>query len=62
MIGWIQANLGTILVTLLLIALVALIVVKLYRDKKRGGSVCGSCGGGCAACAMRGACHKQEQK
>ena len=58
MIGWIQANLGTILVTLLLIALVALIVVKLYRDKKRGGSVCGSC----AACAMRGACHKQEQK
>ena len=55
MTQWLSANLGTILIALLLFAIAAAIVVKLIRDKKRGRS---ACGGNCAACAMRGGCHK----
>ena len=57
--GWFTENLGTIVVSLVLIAIVALIVVKMIRDKKKGKS---SCGCGCANCAMRGSCHSMEKK
>ena len=57
MLSWLTANIGTVLITLLLIAVVVLIVVKLRRDKKRGVS---SCGGNCAHCAMRGNCHQKK--
>ncbi len=56
MLSWLTANIGTVLISLLLIAIVAGIAVKLRKDKKRGVS---SCGGNCSGCAMRGACHKQ---
>ena len=56
MFAWLGENLATILISLLLIAMVAAISVKLYRDKKKGKS---SCGAGCAHCAMHGACHKK---
>jgi flagellar biogenesis protein FliO len=55
MLLWLETNLGTILVALVLIAIVALIVRKLIRDKRSGRS---SCGCGCANCAMHGKCHK----
>ena len=54
MFAWLSANLGTILIVLLLIAVVTCIFVKLRRDKKKGKSACGA---GCAQCAMHGACH-----
>ena len=57
MLSWLSANIGTVLITLLLIALVAAIIVKLRKDKKKGVS---SCGGNCAHCAMHGACHQQK--
>ncbi len=57
MLSWLTANIGTVLITLLLIAVVVLIVVKLRRDKKRGVS---SCGGNCAHCAMRGNCNQKK--
>ena len=47
-------NLGTLIVTLALAAIVGLIVFRLIRDKKRGKS---SCGCGCADCPMSGSCH-----
>lgn len=53
---WFTENLGTILITLLLVAAVAGIIVSLVRQRKKGGS---SCGCGCATCAMKGACHRK---
>ena len=55
MFQWISENAGTILVTILLIALVFGIAVSLRRDKKQGKS---SCGANCGCCPMSGSCHK----
>ena len=55
MLAWLTANLGTIIVTLILIGIVAAIIVKMIKDKKSGK---GSCGCGCEHCAMHGKCHK----
>ena len=46
MLSWLTANLGTILISAVL--------VYLLRQKKAGKS---SCGAGCAHCAMHGRCH-----
>lgn len=53
---WIAANLGTIVVGLVLLIIVGLVVFKLVRDKKKGKSTCGC---GCSNCAMKGSCHKK---
>ena len=55
MLQWIGANIGTIIVGLVLLAVVALVVRVMIRDKKQGKS---SCGGNCAHCAACGSCHK----
>lgn len=54
MLQWIGANLGTILVCLVLLAIITFIIVYLVRQKKQGKS---SCGCNCAHCAMHGSCH-----
>lgn len=56
MFEWIAGNIGTILICLVLIAVVAAIICSLIRDEKRGKS---SCGAGCAHCAMSGSCRKK---
>ncbi len=56
MFAWIIENIATIIVSLILIAIVALIVVKLVSDKKKGKS---SCGGNCSLCAGCSSCHKK---
>ena len=48
-------NLGTILVTLVLIGIVTAAVLQLRRDRKQGKS---SCGCGCSGCPMAGSCRK----
>ena len=45
---WIAANLGTIVVGLVLLIIVGLVVFKLVRDKKKGKS---SCGCDCGSCS-----------
>ena len=45
MISWISDNLGTILISLILLAMVAGIIWSMRRDKKRGKS---SCAGNCS--------------
>ena len=40
MLHWISANLSTILITLVLIAIVVLIIRSLIRQKKQGKSSC----------------------
>ena len=58
MLDWFAANLGTILISLVLAVIVALIVVYLLRQKKAGKS---SCGANCAHCAMHGQCHEHQK-
>ena len=52
MLQWISANIGTILISLVLLAVVTLIIRSMVHDKKQGKS---SCGGNCAC----GACHNK---
>ncbi len=54
MLQWIMENIGTIVITLVLLGIVAAIVVSLVKDKRRGKS---SCGGNCGHCPMGGSCH-----
>ncbi len=48
-------NLATILIGLGVLAIVALVIVKLIKDKKKGKH---TCGGGCVGCPNSSACHK----
>ena len=63
MFAWLQTNIGSIVVVLFLLGVVALIVRRLMLDKKAGkhicGGSCGSCGGGCQGCPMAGKCHSK---
>ena len=58
MLDWFAANLGTILISLVLAVIVTLIVVYLLRQKKAGKS---SCGANCAHCVMHGQCHEHQK-
>ena len=53
MIGWITDNLGTLLISMLLILMVVGIIISMINDKKQGKS---SCGGNCANCRLCTAC------
>ncbi len=58
MFSFIAANLSTILICIVLIAIVVSICVYLVRQKRQGKS---SCGAGCAHCAMHGTCHSCQK-
>ncbi len=52
---WLMENLGTIVVLIALVLIVAAIVHKLYSDNKKGIHSCGGhCGGGCPGCSSCG--------
>lgn len=51
---WILQNLGTICVSIVLIAIVTLIIIFRIKAKKKGVS---SCGCNCAGCSGRTVCH-----
>lgn len=57
MIAWLGANIGTILVVLMVAAVMALAIRSIRRDKKKGAS----CGCGCSGCAMSGTCHAAQK-
>lgn len=56
MLGFLAANWGSILIGAILAAVIVLIVVKLFRNKKKGKT---SCGCGCEQCLSSGMCHKK---
>jgi hypothetical protein len=58
MMDWMIENISTILVTLILIGLITLVIRKMFNDKKKGIT---SCGTSCNGCAMAGSC-KDIQK
>ena len=53
-IDWLIANIGSILVGVVVLAVVALVIALMVREKKQGKS---SCGNSCASCPMAGKCH-----
>ena len=53
MFAWIAKNIGTILICLVLILIVAAIIRSIVKDKKAGKS---SCGGNCSHCGGS-CCH-----
>ena len=55
MLEFLIANIGTIIVFVVLAIIVGTIIYKMYRDKKQGKS---SCGCNCASCPMANECHK----
>ena len=57
MLRIIAENAGTIVVSLVLIGVIALIVARLRKDGKEGKS---SCGGNCGCCPMAGSCHRPQ--
>lgn len=57
MLTWLIENMATIIISAVLVLVVAAILVSMVRGKKKGKS---SCGGGCAGCAMSGACHSKN--
>ena len=56
MIDYLIANAGTIIVLLILVTVLAAIVVKMIRDKKKCKGLC-SCG--CTGCPSKDVCHKK---
>lgn len=53
-IEFLKANLGTIIVALILVAMLVPMVISLVKKKAKGES---SCGCGCSSCPMSGKCH-----
>ncbi|MBO4266756.1 MAG: FeoB-associated Cys-rich membrane protein [Lachnospiraceae bacterium] len=59
MVTWLATNLGTIIISIIMIALVTVIIRTMIRDKKMGKS---ACGGSCASCKMCAACRRAAKK
>lgn len=61
MLSWLSANIGTILVLLVLAVIVAAILASMVKDKRAGKSP--TCGGNCGHCSMGcAACHAAKNK
>ncbi|MCR4676337.1 MAG: FeoB-associated Cys-rich membrane protein [Sphaerochaetaceae bacterium] len=52
-------NLSTLIVALVILAVVALIIRGIIKDKKKGKN---SCGHKCSGCALAGECHNAQKK
>lgn len=59
MLTWLWANIGTLIVSAILITVITMVIVKLIKDKKKGKS---SCGCGCSNCAMSGTCNSNIKR
>ncbi|MBO4390910.1 MAG: FeoB-associated Cys-rich membrane protein [Lachnospiraceae bacterium] len=57
MISWLLGNLGTIVISFLLLLVVAGIILSMIRDKKMGRS---SCGGNCSHCNLCNSCRSAK--
>ena len=51
---WFAVNLGTLIISLVLLAVMTSIVIHLIHQKKQGKH---SCGGNCSACSMNCSSH-----
>lgn len=55
---WISDNLGTIIISLILLVVVGLVIYKMISDKRNGKS---SCGCNCASCPSGSMCHSPKK-
>ena len=55
MLEFLSQNAGTILVAFVLGLIIAGAIIKMRKDKKKGG-----CCGGCAGCPSQGMCHSAQ--
>ena len=58
MSAWLSANLSTVIIFAILLAIVIAISVYLINQKKSGKSACGC---GCENCALRGGCRGEKE-
>ncbi len=56
MLGFLTANIGTIVVAAVLAVIMFFAVRSVIKGKKKGRC---SCGGNCGSCAMGSVCHKK---
>lgn len=56
MLLWLQQNIGTVIVCIVMLIVISLLLIKAIRDKKKGKSFCGC---GCKNCAMHDKCNKK---
>lgn len=54
MLEFLSAHVADLVIGAVIVAVVALVSIKMIRDKKKHVS---SCGGSCADCPMHGKCH-----
>ncbi len=57
MLAWLHTNYGTLIAAAVVIAVVALIIVKMVSDKRKGRT---SCSHGCSSCSMHDQCHRAK--
>lgn len=56
MMRFFSENWGSLLVGIAVLAVVALVLIKMHRDRKKGEN---SCGCDCGNCPSAGMCHKK---
>lgn len=54
MISFLQTNISTIIVGLIVIAVIVLVIMQMHKDRKAGRSACGC---KCAGCPNASLCH-----
>ena len=57
MLEWLAANIGTIIVEIIVYAVIAFVVDRMVKVKKEDRC---SCGANCAHCAWHGDCHNHK--
>ncbi|MBO7338997.1 MAG: FeoB-associated Cys-rich membrane protein [Lachnospiraceae bacterium] len=57
--SFLVANAGTIVISIILVAVLSFILYNMIKNKRRGKS---SCGCNCNCCPAGGACHRYEQQ
>lgn len=57
MFAFFAENISTIIIAVIVIGILAFIIAKMIKDKKKGKT---SCGCGCENCAASEICHKKD--
>lgn len=57
MFAFFSENISTIIIAVIVIGILAFIIAKMIKDKKKGKT---SCGCGCENCAASEICHKKD--
>jgi len=61
MLLWLQNNLATILISAVILAVIAAIVLSMIKARKNGKPSCGCSCSGCSGCAHSASCGAQHK-